>query len=487
MTFGPLVGGVTDTTANVWARTDVPASVSVEYSTDAALTSSTVSGVVQTSSTHDFTAIVPIAGLQPLTRYYYRILVNGVPQESGNYPTFVTFPPVGPATDFAFGVLADEANPAQNPTRDAPAFAALEANDPAFVAHLGDFNYNNPTNLAAIRKGFQQDISRQYTESGEFLNEIAHNFPFDFVYDDHDSGPNNGDKTFPNRWASIQAYQEYYPTYPLADPAHGIQHSFTYGNSEFFMLDLRSERSPNFQPDNAGKSLTGDAQLQWLEQGLLNSTSTWKFIMSSVALNQTSRSDGWNQATAEWHQLTDFILQNHISGVIAVSGDLHSLGAIDNRTNSGIPEVSVPYTNLTTGRADNVIGTWSQGAFVGNNSGGYTLVRVLTGPDEVVLENHAPDGTLRQSYTVVPEAFTLPATHLGVSVPKNSAQGQPFAVAVTAWTRTTGGRPAIWARCISGAVTPTTHCRLITPSRPRTTASTSSRSTCPPAVRTPSP
>src|SRR5262249_53289748 len=98
MPFAPLVGGVPDTTANVWARTDVPASVSVEYSTDAALTSSTVSGVVQTSSTHDFTAIVPIAGLQPLTRYYYRILVNGVPQETGNYPTFVTFPPVAAGT-----------------------------------------------------------------------------------------------------------------------------------------------------------------------------------------------------------------------------------------------------------------------------------------------------------------------------------------------------------------------------------------------------
>src|SRR5262249_21782576 len=159
---------------------------------------------------------------------------------------------------------------------------------------------------------------------------LAHRFPVDYVYDDHDGGPNNSDMTFPNRPASIQAYKEYYPEYALADPQQGIQHTFTYGNAQFFALDLRSERSPDFQPDNAVKSISGAAQLQWLENGLLNSTATWKFIFSSVAMNQTSRSDGWNMFTTEWKALTDFIIAHRISGVIGVSGDIHSLGAIDN-------------------------------------------------------------------------------------------------------------------------------------------------------------
>src|SRR5262249_25038042 len=66
MTNGPLVGGVTATAAEVWARTDAAASVAVQYSTDPNLAGAKTSAAIQTSAAHDFTAIVPITGLQPL-------------------------------------------------------------------------------------------------------------------------------------------------------------------------------------------------------------------------------------------------------------------------------------------------------------------------------------------------------------------------------------------------------------------------------------
>src|SRR5262245_13451812 len=80
LTDGPVVGGVTDHSARVFARTDSAASVTVEYSASPSLTGSLVSPSVATSSGGDFTAIVSLDGLAPLTTYYYRILVNGAAQ-----------------------------------------------------------------------------------------------------------------------------------------------------------------------------------------------------------------------------------------------------------------------------------------------------------------------------------------------------------------------------------------------------------------------
>lgn len=430
MTNGPLVGGVTDQSANVWARTDGSAAVAVQYSTDPTMAGALTTAPVQTAAAHDFTAIVPLAGLRPLTRYYYRILVDGQPQETTNYPTFVSFPRAGAPTDFTFGAISDQESVNQYPGQGAPAFAQLAGANPAFVLQTGDFDHRNPTSLALMRTMHRQLIDPSFVAGQQFITSIAHNFPFDHIWSDHDFGDNNSDGTFPNRLAALQSYKEYYPTYDL--PGGGIQHQFTYGNADFFMLDTRSLRAPDFQPDNAGKSMLGHAQLQWLESGLLNSTATWKFIASDVPFNQTARTDGWSMYSTEWKQLTNFIIQHHIRGVIALSGDLHSLGGIDNRTNSGIPELSIPYTNLFQGRSSEVVGSWSNGVKVGNNSGGYSLVHVLTGPDRVVLENYDQAGNLVNSYTVTPEAFTQPATHLGVSTELNALQGQKITVALTA-------------------------------------------------------
>ena len=102
------------------------------------------------------------------------------------------------------------------------------------------------------------------------------------------------------------------------------------------MLDLRSQRDPNSVSDSPSKSILGAEQKAWMKEGLLRATATWKFIMSTVPFNPTSkRSDSWAAFQTERHEIVEFIETNGISNVIIISGDIHSGGALDNGINSG--------------------------------------------------------------------------------------------------------------------------------------------------------
>jgi phosphodiesterase/alkaline phosphatase D-like protein len=433
-TDGPRVSGVTDTTAIVFARTSSAAAVAVQYSTDPTLATFSQTAATTTSSLTDFTTSANLTGLQPLTRYYYRVLVNGVAQQSGTLPSFTTFPTPGTAQDFSFGVVSDLASVGWTDP-PAPAYASLAADKPAFFLQIGDFDHRTPNTLSSMQQ-MDRNVTGYYGNGGgsggQFTRYLASQFPFDHVFDDHDSGTNDDNKTSATHPLALETYQEYYPTYALAAPDLGIQHTFTYGDAQFFMLDMRSERDVNTMPDGPDKSILGSVQEQWLEQGLLNSTAKWKFIVSSVALNQTAGSDGWTLFHTSWVNLTNFINQNQISGVIAISGDTHSFGKIDDGANSGVVELGVPATNLASFNATE-LGTWDQGAVsVDSQQGGYALVTVSMTSNQVLLQAKRPDGSVRLSYTVHPSTFNQPATHLGVSVFPEFLQGIPLTVYVTA-------------------------------------------------------
>ena len=89
LTHGPVVGGVTASTANVFVRTDQGASVVLWYGTDPNLEASLISETAQTSSANDFTKIIPLAKLTGETTYYMNVVGNGMPQSaSPPYPLF---------------------------------------------------------------------------------------------------------------------------------------------------------------------------------------------------------------------------------------------------------------------------------------------------------------------------------------------------------------------------------------------------------------
>src|SRR5437660_509689 len=70
MSHGPVVGGVTNSRAKVFVRTDQAASVVLRYSTNPNLNNYLVSDTVTTASEGDFTSIIQLADLSAETTYY---------------------------------------------------------------------------------------------------------------------------------------------------------------------------------------------------------------------------------------------------------------------------------------------------------------------------------------------------------------------------------------------------------------------------------
>ena len=412
LTDGPLVGAVTHNSARVFVRTITAGTVEVQYSTDPQLADAQMSDPVTTEVASDYTAILDLANLPADTPIHYNVLVDGVPELTAPYPSFRTFTD-GP-TDFTVALIADLRNAKYNDP--VPAYVSIAAEDPACVIQLGDFDHRNPFRLAYMRQMHRQVRGVQTVPGTDFHEYLGLHYPYFHVWDDHDYAYNNADKTFVNRADALQAFGEYHPTPPLPNPDAGVWHSFTCGQAEFFMLDVRAQRDPSDDPDGPEKSmLDGDeianGQKDWLFQGLLNSTATWKFLVTGVSFNANCKpADSWGAFLTERQELLDFIASNNIQNVIVLSGDAHTGGAIDDGSHAGLPEISVPHTNLITqtasaGPCPEEI--WSNGFTSGVDGAGYGLVRVEAQPPRAFLETYGEDGTLRLSLMLELPQYTL--------------------------------------------------------------------------------
>ena len=405
LALGPVVGGVTASEAKIFVRTDQAASVAVRYATRPDLRNYKTSETFTTDATSDFTKVIPLTDLATEKTYYLDVQVNGVAQLASPYPSFNTFAPAGSPRNFKFVVLSDFST-IRNLTEPSQTFFSAAATDPAFAFIGGDFDHRDPKTIAARRVMFQQLYDGSTSFMDGFTDSILRRMPIMHQWDDHDTGGNNTDRKYP-RWSqSQQVFEEYVPSYPLPAVTPGIWQKFSYAQVDGFILDCRSQRDINTDPDDSAKSmLDGNAlgatgQLQWLEDSLLASSARWKVIFSSVVSNPSTKfPDGWAGYQTEWKALKRFITSNQISGVIIVSGDLH-LGAIDNGTQSGFPEMCLSQANGLGGCPTASYGRWSEGYYKDDTCRGFGLIDVATNPDRLTLEVADEFGNIKISYTV---------------------------------------------------------------------------------------
>ena len=498
-THAIVVGGVTATSARFWVRLNAPDIVAIDCSVDSSFAVRVPAAHDSATAARNNAAIVSVSGLQPDTRYYYRPVVSGTPLAIGG--SFRTFPlPGSPATfSFGFGSCQQSGNFLPSGLSAGSVFREVIRRSPRFFLQIGDWGYPDSTdNLPSDSAFFAGNYSLvQVSYLAKFrtdypMDSLLRIAPVDYVYDDHDYMNNNASALFadftvankPNQFGSdnvireiadppgardnsLRGYRENMPGYPLANASRGIYHTFTCGDADFFVLDLRSQRSPNLEPfvrdatsgkyaftPPPGHSIlgrgaapgSGQSQLDWLLGALAGSSATWKFLVSTVPFNRgfsqvmslaialqdvtvsfpelpantaligaaLELADKWAGFPADQDTLLHFVAARGIKNVIVLSGDMHT-AAMDDGTNAGFPEVMAAGLDITNSKivsflAQAGIQIWNRGGQglttqVFDNAFGHVSV---FGRDSVRLDLVDELGTTFATQTVVNTVTSAP-------------------------------------------------------------------------------
>ena len=203
-----------------------------------------------------------------------------------------------------------------------------------FVAFVGDNIYadkDGDINIGPAHSVLPALRSKYTRNFDEHFQEISSSFPIIALWDDHDYGQDNSDSTYVYKSEAKKVFKENFPTYPYVSEDSGIYYRFSIADVDFFVLDTRWYRSPMQDDDIEGKTMLGNEQLDWLLNGLKQSTAPYKIIFSSVSLNDyggdTSSGregfDNWIGYKYERDQIFSFLEDNNIRGVMVFSGDQH--------------------------------------------------------------------------------------------------------------------------------------------------------------------
>ncbi len=300
-------------------------------------------------------------GLDADRWYYYRFRIG----DAWTSPTgrTRTLPKAGRRVD-AFRVVSASCQNYQAGYYHAHRYLADEGAD--LVTFLGDYIYEGAGRDDLVRS---HDSGRLETLD-DFRNryglykldadlQAAHAAcPWVVTWDDHEVSNNYADLNFEADVATSEAevrraaYQAYYEHMPvrLAPPADfvdwDIYRSLEVGRLlEVFVLDTRQYRSPQAcggevgpicdEVNDPARSFLGEAQRQWLLDGLRASDAQFKVIAQQVMFGSLTVNDSivnpdqWDGYAADQQALLDLFHDEAIENVIVLTGDIHSAGFID--------------------------------------------------------------------------------------------------------------------------------------------------------------
>lgn len=356
---GVASGDATSDKLIIWTRITTEAeSANVKWriATDSLFQNIADEGIFTTDGARDYTVKVDVQDLEENTWYFYEFEdEEGRLSQRGRTKTI----PSSDISNFRAAVVSCSSYPhGFYNVYDRIA----EKNDVHAVFHLGDYIYEYGLNEYGKHPDRIPDPEKPTVTLAEYrtrysqyrldtmLQKIHQQYPFYCVWDDHEFADNSwrdgANNHFPNKqgdWnsrkhAALQAYLEWIPIREIdLDNKFKIYRSIKVGDlAEIFFLDTRMiGRDYEKDPDGPNKNLLGPVQMEWLQQGLKNSTSKWKVLAQQVMMSPltlaglTLNSDQWDGYTFERKRLFDFVNENDIDNLVVLTGDIHTFWAYD--------------------------------------------------------------------------------------------------------------------------------------------------------------
>ncbi|MDP2527768.1 alkaline phosphatase D family protein [Maribacter dokdonensis] len=198
----------------------------------------------------------------------------------------------------------------------------------------GDNIYADTDDMKALRAMYdQQKNEPNYRKLAQTTDVLG-------TWDDHDYGLNDGGVEFKAKAASQQEFLNFMnvPKSSELRKRKGVYNSKNYvidGHEvRIILLDTRYFRTPltpdaetdkRIKPNEYGVgTILGDAQWNWLEKELQNSTADFNIIVSSIQyLSQEHGFEGWGNFPHEVDRLAKLIEDTKPKGVVVLSGDRH--------------------------------------------------------------------------------------------------------------------------------------------------------------------
>ena len=321
--LGPMLGPPTDKSITLWAMVSGPYQVVVEFADNPLLQNPQRTTPVKASAEESFIVRPVVSGLRANTEYWYRILMlydaRERPFERQELPLgrWRTAPRGAQQENFTIG-YGSCANYRYD--RIQKVWDAVAAHQPELFFNLGDNIYCDAF------EPFVLDFEYQRQRGVATYQPVARNIPQLAIWDDHDFGLNDHDRTNPIKGVALEAFKRYWanPAYGLPS-VPGVFFNYSYGAVDFLFTDGRYYRDPNSQPDGPEKTFLGKEQLAWLKDTLKESRGVFKVLAcgSGWSSNKGPTGDAWSSALTERNEIFNFIRDEKIEGVLLISGDTH--------------------------------------------------------------------------------------------------------------------------------------------------------------------
>lgn len=335
---GPWAGNIELRNATIWAEV-APSVKSVAVKFMPATDVKKAKTVVYKGTLgNEFNPVkIELNGLDFGTAYNYQLIIDGKTVVT-SFPTkFITkdlWQYRKPVPDFSFltGSCAyfNETvydRPGKPYGSDSSIFSTMAKTPADFHVWLGDNWYTREVDYSTAW-GLNYRASRD--RSLPILQEFMAKMPQYAIWDDHDYGPNDADKSYILKEESRQVFKNYWLNPSYGENGKGIYSKVNYGDVDLFLTDDRFFRSSDDLPDSvdakpsAAKTYFGSEQMDWLKNALLGSRATFKIIVTgSQVLNPLNKYECMQHFSYEYNELMNFLAEHKISGILFLTGDRH--------------------------------------------------------------------------------------------------------------------------------------------------------------------
>ncbi len=359
---GPMLGYSHMREAAVWLQTKKEVNVQIKYFEEGGENNALWTEEFVTEKSKGYAATIILSELEPGSRYQYEVYLNGTKLEF-NYPLVFQTQVLWqwrhdpPDIKFVIGSCAyinEEIYDRPNKPYGAnyEIFDRIYDVKPDFMVWMGDNVY-----LREADWNSRSSIIKRYTHSRSLpqLQKLLASTHHYATWDDHDFGPNNSDRSWWIKDISKEVFELFWanPSYGIAG-SEGITTYFQWGDLDFFLLDDRTFRVPEYRKTTE-REILGDAQLQWLIDALTSSFAPFKFIVIGTQfLNPNPGGENHSQYPSEREKLLQLIEKEKIPGVIFLTGDVHrsEVTKLERFNNYALHEFTIsPLTAGPSGRA----------------------------------------------------------------------------------------------------------------------------------------